>query len=230
VYPTEIPCVAPAPLVGQPSKHRLRRFSMATSRRSAPRIYELLVRLSDVEPEVWRRLRLSSGATLSRAARAIAVTVGWPLGRPYAFTAGAIRYEGTARIPDDRRAQNGSDGNGHGPSPDEIRLRHVLPDAGGRVELEYGNGHAWHMEVRLERLLPPGNEIRTPFCVDGAGEAPPVDVGGPWAYEEWRGDPAGNGHRAGWDHELGAAHGESRPVRPGFNAAAVNAELDRLKT
>jgi len=184
-------------------------------RRSAPRVYEVTVRLSDVEPVVWRRLRISSGATLARTARVFAVAMGWSPGRPYAFTVGVLRYEG--------RPANGE--------RDDIvttRLRQVLPDAGSELEFEYGNGHAWHLVVRLERLLPPNDDLRTPVCLDGGGGTPPVDVGGPWAYEEWReGSPGVSGN-----HAAVAPRDEpdgQRVIAVRFNPDVVNAELERLR-
>lgn len=185
----------------------------------------MVVRLSDVEPAVWRLVRVSAGATLLRTARIIAVTMGWPMGRPYSFRVGKLPYV--------RRDQNG-DGPWEGVGDregEDVRLRQLLPDAGGELEFEYGNGHAWHLVVHLERLLPPNEEIRTPFCVSGSGSAPPVDVGGPWAYEEWRGDASaehGVGHSNGWDDELGAARADGKPVTLRFNVEVINAELERI--
>ena len=156
-----------------------------------------MARLSDVEPTVWRRLRISSGATLSRAARVLATTMGWPSGRPHAFSVGDLRYEGTGRR------------TGAADATSEVRLRQLLPDAGAELEFEYGNGHAWHLLVRVERLLPPSEDLRTPLCLAGSGASPPVDVGGPWGYEEWRGDGA--------------------RVRVAFEAGVVNARLALLR-
>ena len=189
------------------------RPEMATSRRSAPRVYEVTVRLSDVEPAVWRRLRVSSGVTLGRAARVFAVAMGWSAGRPYAFTAGPLRYEG--RQP-----------GGVWEDVLDVRLRQVLPDAGAELEFEYGNGHAWHLIVRLDRLLPPNDTWRAPVCVAGAGGAPPVDVGGPWAYEEWRSGSPDGGARD--DITESDAGGEPRPLLR-FSPDLVNAELERLR-
>lgn len=176
---------------------------MGAIRRSAPRIYELAVTLSDVEPPVWRRLRVSSGATLSRAARIIALSMGWPPGRPYAFHVEGLEYAREAQG-DDRR-----NGQATPREPEEVRLRQVLPDAGTGLEFEYGAGHPWHLEVHLERLLPPNDDVVTPWCEAGGGAAPPMDVGGPWAWEERR--SAGPGE-------------DANGIAPGFNRDAVNAE------
>jgi hypothetical protein len=172
---------------------------MTGFRRSAPRILELTARLSDVNPDVWRRVRISSGATLTRAARVLATVMGWSPGRPYAFAAGELRYEGHGR----RQATP--------PAAPEVRLRQLLPDAGAELEFEYGHGHAWHLMLRVERLLAPAEELRTPLVLAGGGTSPPVDVGGPWGYEEWRGEREGAG------------------VRPRFDVEVVNARLALLR-
>jgi hypothetical protein len=153
--------------------------------------------------------------TLGRAARIFAVAMGWTAGRPYAFTAGPLRYEGR---------QVG----GTWEDVTDVRLRQVLPDAGAELEFEYGNGHAWHLTVRLERLLPPNDTRRPPVCVDGGGGTPPVDVGGPWAYEEWRSEPPPS--RGGFA-ETSEADGSLDRRRPmvRFNQDLVNAELERLE-
>jgi hypothetical protein len=173
-------------------------------------VFELHVQLSDVEPAVWRRIRMSSGAPLVRAARVFAVAMGWTPGRPYAFTAGPLRYEGR---------QVG----GTWEDVVDVRLRQLLPDTGAELEFEYGNGHVWHLLVRLDRVLPPNAARRPPLCVAGSGSAPPVDMEGPWAYEEWR---RTEGFAELTDKNVTSGH---RTVIPRFNADVVNAELERLK-
>lgn len=90
-----------------------------------------------------------------------------------------------------------------------VRLRQLLPDAGAELEFEYGRGHQWHLVLRVERLLPPTEEMRTPLVLAGAGTSPPMDVGGPWGYEEWRGEAEGGKVR--------------------FDVAVVNARLALLR-
>lgn len=168
--------------------------------------------LSDVSPPVWRRLRVSSGATLARAARVFAIAMGWNPARPFAFTVGSLRYEGSGHRANGR---NGTDPETGRDDPQDVRLRQVLPDATSSLEFEYGEGHPWHLTVVLERLLPPNDSLRTPFCIDGEGGAPPLEVGGPWAYEEWRGEPPPDD----------ALHTGASPVSVPFNPEVVNAQL-----
>ena len=64
---------------------------------STPPIFDLYLTLPDVDPPVWRMLRVSSGATLSRAQRLICVCFGWAGGRPYAFHAAGVAFESARR-------------------------------------------------------------------------------------------------------------------------------------
>jgi hypothetical protein len=154
---------------------------------------------------VWRRLRVSSGATLSRVARVIAISMGWPPTRPYAVHVAGLAY--ARRSPgSDRRGQPGENG-----TSEEPRLRQLLPDAGAELEFEYGSDPPWHLMVHLERLLPPNVELRTPWCEAGAGAAPPMDAGGPWAWEERR---------------TAGLSATDAAVVPGFNPDAVNAQYE----
>jgi hypothetical protein len=188
---------------------------MRSSRRSLPRIHELLVTLSDVEPPVWRRLRISSGATLERTARVIAVAMGWPPNRSFAFCTERERF-----------ASGAEDDCGRG--VETLRLRQLLPDSGSQLEFEYGDGQSWALTLVLERILPPDDEVITPVCLGGWGSAPPVDIGGPWAYEEWRsGGPSGC--VSDWENSAPPLLDGVGSGALGFNVALVNAELERLR-
>jgi len=152
--------------------------------RAAPRILDLLLTLTDGEPEpappVWRRVRISAGATLARAQRVFCVSMGWRGGRPYAFAIGPLRYESEATGDDDLVG---------------VRLRQLLPDAGTSLDFEYGDSRRRAVHVQVERLLPPSGDIATPRCLGGEG----------------------------------ATTLEGPASRLGFSAAAVNAELERLR-
>jgi hypothetical protein len=186
-----------------------------SARKTAPRIYDLVVTLSDVEPAVWRRLRMSSGATLGRVQRVIAVAFGWPLGRPYAFLAGDLRYEGHPT------ASGGFE------DVVDVRMRQLLHDPGSELEVEYGADPPWHLVVELERIHAPNEDARVPLCLGGAGASPPIDAGGPWAYEEMRSGNGDEGRVAPWDTSETALPEAAQPTAS-FNVDAVNAELERL--
>lgn len=65
----------------------------------------------------------------------------------------------------------------------DTRLRHVIPDVGAELEFDYGEP-PFQVHVVVERLLPPMELVVAPTCLGGAGEAPHIDSGGAWAWEE----------------------------------------------
>ena len=174
-------------------------LSMARPR---PPVFELLLRLADVSTDVWRRVRISSGATLARAQRVFCVCFGWPGGRPYVFSTGPLHYESAGS--DDPLV--------------ELRLRQLLPDAGTSLEFEYGAGEMWRVLVRVERMLPASDSRATPRCVAGEGESPPLESGGATLWNERRALEEG-------DDSLDEAR--RQPV--GVNLDLLNAELERLR-
>lgn len=170
---------------------------------SAPRILDLALTLGDVEPPVWRVLRVSAGATLARAQRLICVCFGWPGGRRYAFEGDGFRHEGAGRAAE----------------LTGVRLRQLLPDVGAEMEFEYGDAAAWIVHARVARVLPPDDgSIVTPRCVAGEGASPPIDAGGALVWNE----------RAHADDGEGDASGSVRP-RVRVPLDLINAELDRVR-
>jgi hypothetical protein len=159
---------------------------------------------------------MSSGATLGRAQRVIAVAFDWPLGRPYAFLAGDLRYEGRPT------ASGGFE------DVVDVRMRQLLHDPGSELEVEYGADPPWHLVVTLERVHAPNEDARVPLCLAGEGAAPPIDVGGPWAYDEMRSGSLDDGRIAAWDTSEPPALSQSRKPTASFNVDAVNAALERL--
>ena len=150
---------------------------------------------------MWRRVRMSSGATLARAQRVFCVLFGWPGGRPHAFSAGGLHV-----------ASGGAEDR---PLTD-TRLRHVIPDVGSELEFDYGEP-PFQVLVVVERLLPPMEEVIAPVCLGGAGEAPHVDSGHGWAWE--------GSHEVDDGDEIPAYR--TTPSIP-VNVDAINAELLRL--
>ncbi|MEO8505317.1 MAG: plasmid pRiA4b ORF-3 family protein [Acidobacteriota bacterium] len=145
----------------------------------APPLFELRAELLDVEPPVWRRLRISSDRTLADLHVALQALFGWENRHLHQFTS----FDGRPYI--DRA---------HDPyAPPEmgeerdVRLTEVLLEPGTRLGYEYDFGDEWEIAVWLERTLDGGEggaHSGFPELVDGNGAAPPEDCGGPCDYEE----------------------------------------------
>jgi hypothetical protein len=62
----------------------------------------------------------------------------------------------------------------------------------------YDYGDNWQHRVKVEKVLPPDPELRSPICLDGRNACPPEDVGGVPGYIEFLDaiiDPAHEEHQ-----------------------------------
>jgi hypothetical protein len=174
---------------------------------AAPPVLDLRLTLRDVNRPVWRTLRVSSGATLSRVQRLICVCFGWPGGRSHAFEARHLRYASQGR----------------GADLVDVRLRQVLHDAGSELEFEYGERFPWYVQALVEKVFAPSDAIVTPRCVGAEGVAPPLNAGGAESWNERE-----------YDGLEDAIHGvvltpERGATRVAIRVDAINAELVRLR-
>ncbi|MBV6522508.1 MAG: hypothetical protein MNPFHGCM_02656 [Gemmatimonadaceae bacterium] len=178
---------------------------------AAPDVLDLLLTLGDVDPSVWRLVRVSSGATLARAQRVFCTCFGWSWGRPYAFEALHLRYPGRGREVEEEA--------------NAVRLRQLLPDVGSAIEFAYGGARGWDVRVLVVRRFPASAGLVTPRCLEAEGIAPPLDAGGAIAWnerlQEAIEDPS-------YDFATRMAD-SGRATRPGAPLAAINAELAVLR-
>jgi hypothetical protein len=127
----------------------------------------LRITLRDVEPAVVRVIDVPADATLRELHGLLQAGLGWTDSHLHQFTAGDVRYG----VPDpdwaDLQVQ------------DEAAVR--LRDLPARFEYLYDFGDSWEHDVDV---LGPAGE--TPGCVEGTGDCPPEDCGGPPGYEHLR--------------------------------------------
>lgn len=153
------------------ARMRYKGISMADERSTA-RVYELRISLRDVEPDVWRRLRVRSDVTLSELHRTLQIVMGWQDTHLHRFHAGDQVYG--PRDPeypeqrDERRAV----------------VADVMTAGEGRLVYEYDFGDGWSHDVVLERIFDPDAAETYPNVVDGRRSCPPEDCGGPLGYED----------------------------------------------
>jgi hypothetical protein len=131
--------------------------------------------LLDVEPAVWRRLRMPAAATLADLHRALQAAFGWQDRALHEIT------DYTGRVHTDRSLDPDA--------PPEVldasntALAEALPARGDHLRYEYHFNDEWEVDVVRERD-PHGAGVARPFLVDGARAAPPEGCGGPHDYEE----------------------------------------------
>ena len=191
----------------------------AAARRPAPqRIYQLLVRLADLEPAIWRRLWVPDTLTLAKLDRVIQAAMGWSNSHLHDFRIGGRRYG----IRNDEW-----DLDGDLLEDKRFRIADVLGSEVGEFEYVYDFGDDWRHMVKIEQLLQPLKAMNTwPMCLAGANACPPEDVGGTPGYMEFlhaMSDPAHDEHGSMWRWWGG-------PFDPnGFDINAANLAIRRLR-
>lgn len=140
------------------------------------RILQLRIELKDVNPPVWRRVLVEDGISFHKLHKIIQAAVGWFECHLYEFRVGKSYItvitddmDEDADIEDSR----------------ELTLRRLSFKEGARFTYMYDFGDEWLHEVHVEKILEPAEGAVYPYCIDGSGNCPPEDVGGPWGYEDF---------------------------------------------
>ena len=150
------------------------------SRKSKPKsIYQLKVILKDINPPIWRRLLVSSSATLSDLHDILQLSMGWTDCHLHQFDKDEARYQ-----PPDPEEDKYEDEKNPSIDSRKVPLSGVLSKAGDQMEYLYDFGDGWEHEIVLEEITPPQPRHQYPFCVDGARACPPEDCGSTPGYEE----------------------------------------------
>ncbi|WP_194793227.1 plasmid pRiA4b ORF-3 family protein [Raineyella fluvialis] len=142
--------------------------------------YVVRVDLDDVEPPIWRELRLASDLTLARLHEILQVTMGWTDSHLHHVTMGAAAPGTVQPFVTPYDEEEGAEGI---PEAD-VRLDQVLASVGDALSYEYDFGDNWQHTVRLESVEPRAAEDPQAVCVAGARACPPEDVGGIGGYGE----------------------------------------------
>ena len=174
--------------------------------------FQLRVELLDIEPPIWRRIRVPTNLPLEGLHDVIQIAMGWLDYHLHEFTDGTRRY-----------------GQPHGEWPDEaladereFRLDQLMTRPGDRLDYVYDFGDDWHHRLTLEAVDPPGAHAERLACLDGARRRPPEDVGGTWGYIEFLEAVLDRGHPEHADM-LHWAGGEFDPEE--FDVDETNSDL-----
>ncbi len=174
-------------------------------------VLEIRVQLQYIEPPIWRRLRIRSGATLADLHRAIQAAMDWSDSHLHEFFITGRRY-----------------GPLHEDAPEELidETKTVLATLGlkpaMRFTYNYDFGDNWEHDIRVERIEAMAAELLRPLCLDGARACPPEDCGGPPGYQELRAALADPRHPR--HHELHRWLGKDWDAER-FDLEAVNRAL-----
>ena len=106
-----------------------------------------------------------------------------------------------------------------------IKLSHLVRQNHEQLEYVYDFGDYWQHLIELESAFEPNEKAVFPMCLEGAGTAPPEDVGGSMGYEELLrviNDPEDEDH----EQYLGWCGGWFDPEA--FNLESVNRALKKM--
>jgi hypothetical protein len=150
-------------------------------------VYQFKITLLEVEPSIWRRIRVPN-CTLASFHSYLQAAFGWENCHLHLFEIGGRRYGMPSLFGFDDDLLDGS----------KSTLSDLHPAKGrkNRWIYEYDFGDSWRHEVVFEGLAENGAEC--PTCVEGERACPPEDTGGPWGFVDYLAalaDPKHERHR-----------------------------------
>ncbi len=133
--------------------------------------YQRTVSLRDRSPMIWRRPLVTSDTTIAQLHDILQLAMGWDDVHRHRFRIHGKEY-GMYRV----------GGMWFADDPHQVRLADFKLRASERFVYEYDMGDFWCHDIRLEGVFPRDPRKNYPVCIDGAGDCPPEDCGGPWGY------------------------------------------------
>jgi hypothetical protein len=177
-------------------------------------LYELKVELQEIEPPVWRIIRVPSHTSLLKLHRILQRAMGWANSHLYLFEVDGKLYgepstEWDFEVLDSRK----------------MTLEKIF--SGGKTSFlyEYDLGDSWRHYIKLLGTVE-GEGEEKPGCTAGARACPPEDCGGTMGYYELLlalSDPDHENH----DAMLEWVGGKFDPNA--FDAATVDQAMRRLR-
>lgn len=182
-----------------------------------PLLYTLHIQLEPLEinPPIWRRIRVSGDCTLRKLHHFIQAAMGWHSCHLHEFNLGSQRYMPLdAEFMDDGRVKDDR----------KFKIRRLLQD-GDRLRYLYDFGDGWQHVIAVESSEP--CDFTGSWCevIDGARACPPENVGGVGGYESFLeaiSDPQSGLGKEAVDWAGGAFDPEA------FNRPAANAAVQRI--
>lgn len=151
----------------QPARRRPRR----SARDTAP-AYILTITLRDIDPPIWRRVRVAGDITLDRLHYIIQIAMGWTNSHLHQFLIAQACYSDPTFEVEDAKDER------------KVRLSDISRAKGARFAYEYDFGDGWEHTIVIDDIQPPTKSADVPVCRDGARACPPEDCGGPFGYAE----------------------------------------------
>jgi len=163
---------------GDPNKQKKRGESALRLVPNEEQEVTLHISLSDIEPQIWRRLQVSDAINLHDLHLALQGAFGWrnnhlhsfivKQGEIYSSRSSAFDFNADDEESDSRR----------------VYLRDLIQRQIKSFRYVYDMGDNWMHKIKIELVQQKTREVLAPLCVDGARHGPPEDCGGSLGYEE----------------------------------------------
>lgn len=143
-----------------------------TRRISRERVYQLDIRLTGIEPPIWRRILVSDQISLASLHLLFQIVMGWEHSHLHQFIVDGIRYgepdpEYDEEMKDERRST----------------LHTIAREKDASFVYEYDFGDGWQHPVTVEDIWTRTEQMLVPRCLDGKRACPPEDCGGTGGYQ-----------------------------------------------
>lgn len=178
----------------------------------------LTVQLREIDPPIWRRLRVRDDLTLASLHLALQAAMGWENSHLYEFRIGDRAFGPPALLDPDFGGDDIRDSS-------SVRLRDFSLRPADEFLYIYDMGDDWEHRLRVEERVDAGPADPPAVCLSGARRCPPEDCGGVGGYADMLAalrDPADPEH-AGWKEWVGPDYDPER-----FSVDTVNPTLAAL--
>jgi len=145
-------------------------------------VWRVKITLLGVEPAVWRTILVRPDTTLAQFHRYVQAAMGWQESHLYLFQIGGREYgvpsDFDQKVFDARR----------------YTLARLIAEVPAGFAYVYDFGDHWVHRIDIEATEDAAYRKQYPICVDGAGDCPPEDCGGPPGYRNLKNALADSSH------------------------------------
>lgn len=139
-----------------------------------PKHLQLRIWLDEIEPQIWRRVLVSTETSLHELHRIIQMLFEWYDYHLYEFAIGDLRYQEPDPEAEDRPKDS-----------TRARLRNLKLAVGDEFTYLYDFGDDWVHRIRVEAVRENVDEGWTPLVIAGERRGPPEDCGGTAGFERF---------------------------------------------
>ena len=177
-------------------------------------LYEIRVQLRDIEPPIWRILRVPSRTSLLKLHKILQRAMGWTNSHLHLFEIDGKPYgEGDFEWDFDVQDYRG------------MRLDKIFTEGRTSFLYEYDLGDSWRHDITLLGTVG-GEAEEKPACISGARVCPPEDCGGVTGYYHLLEALADPGHE---DHDMLMEWVGGKFDPEAFDVEALDQALKRLR-